>query len=151
MVGYEEARAALADLRLSKDGAGMGVTFLDEELIGKYPARHSPAAPARWPATAAAHRRPRVRGYAVGNREASAGRGPEGHCTGSERQPHAPASYRSTGSAPPGISASRTGLCSRRESSQASAIRRACRASRPSQGLARSPRTTSTKAFSSAS
>ncbi|MEV0178785.1 cytochrome P450 [Streptomyces sp. NPDC050625] len=36
IVGYEEARAALADPRLSKDGSRIGVTFLDEELIGKY-------------------------------------------------------------------------------------------------------------------
>ncbi|MFF6779784.1 cytochrome P450 [Streptomyces sp. NPDC012510] len=36
VVGYEEARAALADPRLAKDGAKIGVTFLDEELIGKY-------------------------------------------------------------------------------------------------------------------
>ncbi|UUU25977.1 cytochrome P450 family protein [Streptomyces sp. DSM 40750] len=36
VVGYEEARAALADPRLSKDPAKIGVTFLDEELIGKY-------------------------------------------------------------------------------------------------------------------
>ncbi|GHE55012.1 cytochrome P450 family protein [Streptomyces capitiformicae] len=36
VVGYEEARAALADPRLSKDGSKTGVTFLDEELIGKY-------------------------------------------------------------------------------------------------------------------
>ncbi|MDX2825452.1 cytochrome P450 [Streptomyces ipomoeae] len=36
VVGYEEARAALADPRLSKDGSKIGVTFLDEELIGKY-------------------------------------------------------------------------------------------------------------------
>ncbi|GGT21407.1 cytochrome P450 family protein [Streptomyces chromofuscus] len=36
VVGYEEARAALADPRLSKDGAGIGMTFLDEELIGQY-------------------------------------------------------------------------------------------------------------------
>ncbi|MBE4741843.1 MULTISPECIES: cytochrome P450 family protein [Streptomyces] len=36
VVGYEEARAALADPRLSKDGAKVGRTFLDEELIGKY-------------------------------------------------------------------------------------------------------------------
>ncbi|WP_019071220.1 cytochrome P450 family protein [Streptomyces hokutonensis] len=36
IVGYEEARAALADPRLAKDGAKVGVTFLDEELIGKY-------------------------------------------------------------------------------------------------------------------
>ncbi|WP_159774611.1 cytochrome P450 family protein [Streptomyces sp. HM190] len=36
VVGYEEARAALADPRLSKDASKIGVTFLDEELIGKY-------------------------------------------------------------------------------------------------------------------
>ena len=36
VVGYEEARAALADARLSKDAARIGVTFLDEQLIGKY-------------------------------------------------------------------------------------------------------------------
>jgi len=36
VVGYEEARAALADPRLAKDGSRIGVTFLDEELIGKY-------------------------------------------------------------------------------------------------------------------
>ncbi|UUU29748.1 cytochrome P450 [Streptomyces sp. CA-210063] len=36
VVGYEEARAALADPRLSKDGSKIGVTFLDEQLIGKY-------------------------------------------------------------------------------------------------------------------
>ncbi|MBE8476144.1 cytochrome P450 family protein [Streptomyces justiciae] len=36
IVGYEEARAALTDPRLSKDGRKIGVTFLDEELIGKY-------------------------------------------------------------------------------------------------------------------
>ncbi|MFD5567839.1 cytochrome P450 family protein [Streptomyces cadmiisoli] len=36
VVGYQEARAALADPRLAKDGARIGVTFLDEELIGKY-------------------------------------------------------------------------------------------------------------------
>jgi cytochrome P450 len=36
VVGYEEARAALADPRLAKDGEKIGVTFLDEELIGKY-------------------------------------------------------------------------------------------------------------------
>ncbi|MDX2600129.1 cytochrome P450 [Streptomyces caniscabiei] len=36
VVGYEEARAALADPRLSKDAAKAGRTFLDEELIGKY-------------------------------------------------------------------------------------------------------------------
>ncbi|MFJ9629900.1 cytochrome P450 [Streptomyces sp. NPDC101175] len=36
IVGHEEARAALADPRLAKDGSKIGVTFLDEELIGKY-------------------------------------------------------------------------------------------------------------------
>ncbi|PBC60214.1 cytochrome [Streptomyces sp. Tue6028] len=36
VVGYEEARAALADPRLAKDGQKIGLTFLDEELIGKY-------------------------------------------------------------------------------------------------------------------
>ncbi|MER5214375.1 cytochrome P450 [Streptomyces sp. NPDC002838] len=36
VVGYAEARAALADPRLSKDGSRIGVTFLDEELIGRY-------------------------------------------------------------------------------------------------------------------
>ncbi|MFJ8111921.1 cytochrome P450 [Streptomyces sp. NPDC096132] len=36
VVGYAEARAALADPRLSKDGSRIGFTFLDEELIGKY-------------------------------------------------------------------------------------------------------------------
>ncbi|WP_208778653.1 cytochrome P450 family protein [Streptomyces griseorubiginosus] len=36
VVGYEEARAALADPRLSKDGSKIGMLFLDEELIGKY-------------------------------------------------------------------------------------------------------------------
>ncbi|MCF1593479.1 cytochrome P450 family protein [Streptomyces muensis] len=36
VVGYEEARAALADLRLAKDGGKIGLTFLDEQLIGKY-------------------------------------------------------------------------------------------------------------------
>jgi cytochrome P450 len=36
IVGYEEARAALADPRLAKDAGKIGVTFLDEELIGKY-------------------------------------------------------------------------------------------------------------------
>ena len=35
-MGYEEARAALTDPRLSKDGRRIGVTFLDEELIGRY-------------------------------------------------------------------------------------------------------------------
>ncbi|MFF3613065.1 cytochrome P450 [Streptomyces sp. NPDC002580] len=46
VVGYEEARAALADPRLAKDGEKIGVTFLDEELIGKHllvadPPRHT--------------------------------------------------------------------------------------------------------------
>ncbi|MFG2126207.1 cytochrome P450 [Streptomyces sp. NPDC048751] len=36
VVGHEEARAALADPRLSKDGSRIGVVFLDEQLIGKY-------------------------------------------------------------------------------------------------------------------
>lgn len=36
IVGHEEARAALADPRLAKDGSKIGVTFLDEELIGRY-------------------------------------------------------------------------------------------------------------------
>ncbi|MET7682039.1 cytochrome P450 [Streptomyces sp. NPDC005423] len=36
VVGYEEARSALADPRLSKDGNRIGTTFLDEELIGKH-------------------------------------------------------------------------------------------------------------------
>ncbi|MEU0118618.1 cytochrome P450 [Streptomyces bobili] len=36
VVGHAEARAALADPRLAKDGSRVGVTFLDEELIGKY-------------------------------------------------------------------------------------------------------------------
>ncbi|MET7389590.1 cytochrome P450 [Streptomyces sp. NPDC005529] len=36
VVGYEEARAALADPRLAKDAEKIGITFLDEELIGKY-------------------------------------------------------------------------------------------------------------------
>jgi cytochrome P450 len=36
VVGYEEARAALADPRLAKDGAKIGATALDEEMIGKY-------------------------------------------------------------------------------------------------------------------
>ncbi|MFJ3646282.1 cytochrome P450 family protein [Streptomyces murinus] len=35
VVGYEEARAALADPRLAKDGTKIGVTFLDQELIGR--------------------------------------------------------------------------------------------------------------------
>ncbi|MFD9461864.1 cytochrome P450 [Streptomyces sp. NPDC060027] len=46
VVGYEEARAALADPRLAKDAEKIGVTFLDEELIGKHllvadPPRHT--------------------------------------------------------------------------------------------------------------
>ncbi|MEV6837052.1 cytochrome P450 [Streptomyces sp. NPDC051133] len=46
VVGYEEARAALADPRLAKNGAEIGATFLDEELIGKHllavdPPRHT--------------------------------------------------------------------------------------------------------------
>ncbi|MFB7498349.1 cytochrome P450 [Streptomyces sp. NPDC056161] len=36
VVGHEEARAALADPRLAKDGSRIGMTFLDEEMIGKY-------------------------------------------------------------------------------------------------------------------
>ncbi|MFI9154337.1 cytochrome P450 [Streptomyces sp. NPDC053367] len=36
VVGHEEARAALADPRLAKDPAKLGMTFLDEEHIGKY-------------------------------------------------------------------------------------------------------------------
>ncbi|MFJ8135289.1 cytochrome P450 [Streptomyces sp. NPDC096013] len=36
VVGYEEARAALADPRLAKDGGKIGTTFLDEELIGRH-------------------------------------------------------------------------------------------------------------------
>ncbi|MGW3662120.1 cytochrome P450 family protein [Streptomyces sp. NPDC005141] len=36
VVGYEEARTALADPRLAKDAEKIGVTFLDEELIGKH-------------------------------------------------------------------------------------------------------------------
>ncbi|MEU9344101.1 cytochrome P450 [Streptomyces sp. NPDC048278] len=36
VVGYEEARAALADPRLAKDTEKIGFKFLDEELIGKY-------------------------------------------------------------------------------------------------------------------
>ncbi|MFJ6727139.1 cytochrome P450 [Streptomyces sp. NPDC091281] len=36
VVGHEEARAALADPRLAKDGNRIGITFLDEQLIGKY-------------------------------------------------------------------------------------------------------------------
>ncbi len=51
---------------------------------------------------------------------------------------------------PPGISASGTGRRSRRDTSHASAILRAASASRPSQGLASSPRATARKASSSA-
>jgi cytochrome P450 len=36
VVGYEEARTALADPRLAKDASKIGMLFLDEELIGKY-------------------------------------------------------------------------------------------------------------------
>ncbi|MEW2514218.1 cytochrome P450 [Streptomyces sp. NPDC046870] len=36
VVGYEEARAALADPRLAKDSAKTGYVPLDEQLIGKY-------------------------------------------------------------------------------------------------------------------
>ncbi|MFF4312701.1 cytochrome P450 family protein [Streptomyces sp. 900105755] len=36
VVGYQEARAALADPRLAKDTEKIGFKFLDEELIGKY-------------------------------------------------------------------------------------------------------------------
>ncbi|MFI5975378.1 cytochrome P450 [Streptomyces sp. NPDC051452] len=36
VVGYDEARAALADHRLAKDGAKIGATFLEERLIGKH-------------------------------------------------------------------------------------------------------------------
>ncbi|KOG32876.1 cytochrome P450 family protein [Streptomyces resistomycificus] len=36
VVGHEEARAALADPRLAKDGRKIGMRFLDEELIGQY-------------------------------------------------------------------------------------------------------------------
>ncbi|MER6270302.1 cytochrome P450 [Streptomyces sp900105755] len=36
IVGYQEARAALADPRLAKDTEKIGFKFLDEELIGKY-------------------------------------------------------------------------------------------------------------------
>ena len=36
IVGYEEARSALTDPRLAKDGGKIGVTFLDQELIGRY-------------------------------------------------------------------------------------------------------------------
>lgn len=36
VVGYEEARAALADPRLVKDGERIGAIFLDEQLVGKH-------------------------------------------------------------------------------------------------------------------
>ncbi|WRZ89713.1 cytochrome P450 [Streptomyces sp. NBC_01007] len=36
VVGHEEARAALADPRLAKDADKIGVTFYDEQLIGKH-------------------------------------------------------------------------------------------------------------------
>ncbi|MFE4667869.1 cytochrome P450 [Streptomyces sp. NPDC056716] len=36
VVGHEEARAALADQRLAKDGSRIGLTFLDVDLIGDY-------------------------------------------------------------------------------------------------------------------
>ncbi|GAA2470894.1 cytochrome P450 [Streptomyces longisporus] len=36
VVGHEEARTALTDPRLAKDGSRIGMVFLDEELIGKY-------------------------------------------------------------------------------------------------------------------
>ncbi|MEV6942917.1 cytochrome P450 [Streptomyces sp. NPDC051172] len=36
VVGHEEARTALADPRLAKDGSRIGMVFLDEELIGKH-------------------------------------------------------------------------------------------------------------------
>ncbi|MGW2747189.1 cytochrome P450 family protein [Streptomyces sp. NPDC001450] len=36
LVGYEEARAALVDPRLAKDGSKIGTTFLDEDMVGKY-------------------------------------------------------------------------------------------------------------------
>ncbi|MER6570449.1 cytochrome P450 [Streptomyces sp. NPDC001093] len=36
VVGYEEARAALADNRLAKDTAKIGVTVMDQEMIGKH-------------------------------------------------------------------------------------------------------------------
>ncbi|MDH6606395.1 cytochrome P450 [Streptomyces sp. SAI-208] len=36
VVGHEEARAALADQRLSKDGRKIGALFHDEELIGRH-------------------------------------------------------------------------------------------------------------------
>ncbi|MFF4346922.1 cytochrome P450 [Streptomyces sp. NPDC001530] len=36
VVGYEEARAALADPRLSKDSTKQGMSSLDDELMGRY-------------------------------------------------------------------------------------------------------------------
>ncbi|MFI2203119.1 cytochrome P450 [Streptomyces sp. NPDC020192] len=36
VVGYEEARAALADLRLAKDTSKIGVTVMDQDMIGKH-------------------------------------------------------------------------------------------------------------------
>ncbi|WEO94438.1 cytochrome P450 [Streptomyces sp. FXJ1.172] len=36
VVGYEEARAALADPRLAKDTSKIGVTVMDQEMIGKH-------------------------------------------------------------------------------------------------------------------
>ncbi|MFJ4621978.1 cytochrome P450 [Streptomyces sp. NPDC088812] len=36
VVGYEEARAALADPLLVKDGERIGMTLMDEELVGKH-------------------------------------------------------------------------------------------------------------------
>jgi len=36
VVGHEEARLALADPRLAKDGQNIGISFLDEELIGRH-------------------------------------------------------------------------------------------------------------------
>src|SRR5213592_4504393 len=36
VVGHEQARTALADPRLAKDGSRIGMVFLDEELIGKH-------------------------------------------------------------------------------------------------------------------
>ncbi|KOV66946.1 cytochrome P450 family protein [Streptomyces sp. MMG1121] len=36
IVGYEEARAALADLRLAKDTSKIGVTILEQEMVGKH-------------------------------------------------------------------------------------------------------------------
>ncbi len=36
VVGHEEARAALADSRLAKDSRKLGLSFLDEELIGTH-------------------------------------------------------------------------------------------------------------------